>query len=432
MLSQMMTADKYLPASGYLLGSTCPGSEKQVGALPALLLWVYANILLETLVDLGTDGTPYLFGSDATAIRTFVRELMVQSVIPFMENRVAVWNDQVASRRRGISGRFMTMSRRWAGFGSSSKSGIGSSGGGSGNYDSVHNFYAPESPEATLRKMADFSFMLRDWKLAASTYDMIRSDFGNDKAWKYHAGAHEMCAVSMLLNPLSMSAKIKLESVDQMFETACYSYLTRCSDAPHALRSLTLAVELLKSRGGSATETAARWAMRVMDFGLVESIGQILFMERVAACYASKTPATGAKWGARRRKAGMWSILAADQWLKAGKPSLASSCLEEAERLYADVLEADGVFPMPEMQTFVDNLRHAVKVEYLEARGFDARDETPTEDPIGTEEISEKLDKRNHRRSLIGNPAQLDVGNLTMSPGARNPEDAPDDDFERA
>jgi hypothetical protein len=279
--------------------------------------------------------------------------------------------------------------------------------------------------------MADFAFMLRDWKLASSTYEMIRSDFGNDKAWKYHAGAHEMCAVSMLLNPLAMSAKIKLESVDQMFETACYSYLTRCSDATHALRCLALAVELLKSRGGSATESAARWAMRVMDFGLVGSVGQILFMERVAACYASKTPVGGAKWGARRRKAGMWSIFAADQWLKAGKPTLASACLEEAERLYADVLEADGVFPMPEMQSFIDNLRHAVKVEYLQARGFDTNDEPVAEDTVGTEEISEKLDKRNHRRSLMGLPAQLDAGAL-MSAGPRDPEDQPNDDFERA
>lgn len=391
------------------------------------------NIFLETLVDLGTDGTPYLFESDVTAIKTFVRELIVQSVIPFMENRVAVWNDQVASRRRGISGRFMSMSRRWAGFGSSSRSSMtGSSGGSSGNYDSMQNFYRPDAPEAILRKMADFAFMLRDFKLAASTYEMIRSDFGNDKAWKYHAGAHEMCAVTALLNPLATSVKIKLESIDQMFETACYSYLTRCSDAPHALRCLALAVELLKSRGGSATESAAKWAMRVMDFGLVGSVGQILFVERVAACYASKTPAGGAKWGARRRKAGMWSVFAADQWLRIGKPTLASACLEEAEHYYADVLEADGVFPMPEMQNFVDNLHHAVKVGYLEARGFDGRDEPTAEDPAGTEETSEKLDKRNHRRSLIGLPAQLDAGNLNMSPGSRDPENPPNDDFERA
>lgn len=387
----------------------------------------------EALVDLGTDGTPYLFGSDATAIRAFIRELVVQSVIPFMENKVAVWNDQVASRRRGISGRFMSMSRRWAGFGSSSRSSIGgSSGGNSGNYDSTQHSYSPDSPEAVLRKMADYAFMLRDWKLAASTYDMIRSDYGNDKAWKYHAGAHEMCAVSMLLNPLATSAKIKLESVDQMFETACYSYLTRCSDATHALRCLSLAVELLKSRGGSATESAAKWAMRVMDFGLVGSVGQILYTERVAACYASKTPVGAAKWGGRRRKAGMWSTLAADQWLKAGQPTLASACLEEAERLYADVLQANGVFPMAEMQSFVDNLRHAVKVEYLEARGFDARDEPASEDPLGTEETSEKLDMRHHRRSLVGPPVQLDAGGLDTTQGPLDPKSPPNDDFEQA
>ncbi|KAJ5894691.1 TRAPP III complex Trs85 [Penicillium taxi] len=386
----------------------------------------------ETLVDLGTDGTPYLFDSDASAIKTFIRELIVQSVIPFMENRVAIWNDQVASRRRGISGRFMSMSRRWAGFGSSSRSSITGSSGGSGNYNITDNFYSPDLPEAILRKMADFAFMLRDWKLSASIYEMIRVDFGNDKAWKYHAGAHEMCAISMLLNPLAMSSKIKLESVDHMFETAAYSYLTRCQDTLHALRCLTMAVELLKSRGGSATESAAKWAMRVMDFGLVGTVGHNLFMERVAACYASKTPVAGAKWGARRRKAGMWSILAADQWLKAGKSNLASACLEEAERLYADALETDCVFPMPEMQNFADKLRHAVKVEYLESRGFGAQDDPVSEDVVGTEEISEKLDKRSHRRSLIGPPAQLDAGNLTTSSGARDPENPPNDDFERA
>ncbi|KAF3019205.1 hypothetical protein E8E15_008315 [Penicillium rubens] len=358
---------------------------------------------------------------------------LVQSVIPFMENKVAVWNDQVASRRRGISGRFMSMSRRWAGFGSSSRSSIGgSSGGNSGNYDPTRHSYSPDSPEAILRKMADFAFMLRDWKLAASTYEMIRSDYGNDKAWKYHAGAHEMCAVSMLLNPLATSAKIKLESVDQMFETACYSYLTRCSDAPHALRCLSLAVELLKSRGGSATESAAKWAMRVMDFGLVGSAGQIIYTERVAACYASKTPVGAAKWGGRRRKAGMWSILAADQWLKAGQPTLASACLEEAERLYADVLQADGVFPMPEMQSFVDNLRHAVKVEYLGARGFDTREAPASEDPLDTEETSEKLDMRHHRRSLVGPPMQLDAGALNTTQGPLDSQSPPNDDFERA
>jgi trafficking protein particle complex subunit 8 len=40
-----------------------------------------------------------------------------------------------------------------------------------------------------MRKLADYAFMLRDWKLANSTYDIVRKDFANDKAWKYAAGA---------------------------------------------------------------------------------------------------------------------------------------------------------------------------------------------------------------------------------------------------
>ncbi|CEL08823.1 Putative TRAPP complex protein TRS85 [Aspergillus calidoustus] len=387
----------------------------------------------EPLVDLDSDGLLYLFESDIMAIKSFVRELVAQSVIPFMENKVAVWNDRVASRRRGISGRFMSMSRKWAGFGSSSRSSLtGAGGGASGNYNVAHGFYDYDNDEALLRKMADYAFMLRDWKLSGSTYELLRSDYANDKAWKHHAGAYEMCAVSLLLNPLGMGTKTKLENIDQMFETACYSYLTRCSDAPNTLRCLTLAVELLKIRGGSAAESAAKWAMRAMDLGLIESIGQALFSERISACYASRAPVNGVRWGSRRRKAGMWSLFAADMWLRLGKPAVASACLEEAERLYADVMGSDGVFPMPEMQTLVDNLRLSVKVGYLEARGLDIKEETGSTDPLDNEETSEKLDRRLNRRSLIVNP--LDMGSLALPPvqPARDEDNLGNDDFERA
>lgn len=353
-----------------------------------------------------------------------------------MENRVAVWNDQVASRRRGLSGRFMSMSRRWAGFGSS-KSGVSGSGSGgvSGNYDAVRGFYKPDTAEAVLRKLADFAFMLRDWRMSASTYELLRTDYGNDRAWKYHAGTNEMYAISILLDPLAAPAKIKLETMDQAFDTSCYSYLTRCSDAVDALRSLSMAVELLRSRGGSAAELGARWAMRVMDLGLVGPVGQALFHERTSVCYASKTAAAGRMFGARRRKAGMWSVLAADQWLKLGKPIFASACLEEADRLYSDVLRNDGVLPIPEMQAFVDNLKLASKIGSLEAKGFGGQDgEVTTDIALETEETSEKFDKRKHRASLMGLPASVEPGPVetTAQFGTHNSNDSPHDDFERA
>ena len=112
-----------------------------------------------------------------------VREMVAQSIIPFMERCIATWNDQVASRRKGLSGRFISMSKRY--FGTSR----GSNSTSTSNYDAVTASYVPSSNEAKMRKLADYAFMLRDWKLAWSCYDLLRTDFANDKAWRYHAGA---------------------------------------------------------------------------------------------------------------------------------------------------------------------------------------------------------------------------------------------------
>jgi hypothetical protein len=126
----------------------------------------------------------------------------------------------------------------------------------------------------------------------------------------------------------------------------------------------------------------------------------------------------------------MWSLFAADMWLRLGKPSLASACLEEAERLYADVLGSDGIFPMPEMQKFVENLRLSVKVGYLEARGLDIKEETGSTDPLDNEETSEKLDRRINRRSLIVNP--LEAATLIPVQTVKDADNPANDDFERA
>lgn len=48
---------------------------------------------------------------DLESLKTMVRELVVQSVIPFMERCVTTWNEQIASSRRGIAGRFFSASQ---------------------------------------------------------------------------------------------------------------------------------------------------------------------------------------------------------------------------------------------------------------------------------------------------------------------------------
>jgi trafficking protein particle complex subunit 8 len=377
--------------------------------------------------------SPCLFESDATAIRTFVREMVTQSIVPHMESRVSFWNDQVASKRRGISGRFMSMSKRWTGFGSSSRSssgiGAGSGSGSSGNFDSVQGFYRPDTPEAVLRKMADYAFMLRDWKLSTSTYELLRTDFGNDKAWKYLAGANEMSAISTLLNPQTGTVKTKLETIDQMLETASYSYLTRCSDTQNTLRCLILAVELLKIRGGPAAEDGAKWAIRVLELGLTGAVGQVLVTERVAACYASKIGAGTGGWGSRKRKATLWTVLAADGWLRLGKTSAARAALDTADRYYGSVLKTGYGHGFGDMRAFLEGLRHALKVQTLANDGADGLDGPVDVDHLLAEETSEKLDLRQHRKSLIGASNPLEAPPLSPIRG-RQEAFTRDDDFE--
>ncbi|KAI0396019.1 ER-golgi trafficking TRAPP I complex 85 kDa subunit-domain-containing protein [Xylariaceae sp. FL0594] len=282
------------------------------------------------------DPTKYIFESDATAIRTFIREMVTQSIIPTMERHVSVWNDQVASKRRGLAGKFVGLTRRW-GFGSTSKSsGTGSS---SGNYDSL-GFYRSDTPEAIMRKLADYAFMLRDCKLAYSTYEILRGDFSNDKAWRYHAAANEMAALSLLMTPQNLSSKTRAETVDAMLEAAYYSYLTRCSAPYGAIRSLALGMELLRLRGGSSVDDAARWGVRLLESKVLGPAGDALIKERLAACYASKqgmSSSQGVVWGGRRRKAALWSVLASDAWLAQQRYVQAQQCLNQARKTYDDL-----------------------------------------------------------------------------------------------
>ena len=254
-----------------------------------------------------------------------------------------------------------------------------------------------------MRKLADYAFMLRDWKLAQSTYDLLRSDFNNDKAWKYHAAANEMAAISTLLIPQAMSSKSRAETVDQMLETASYSYITRCGAQYGALRCLALGMELLRLRGGSATEDAARWGSRLLDNKVVGVVGDALVKERIAACYAFKKGSGSENWGARTRKSAVWTILAADAWLTLGKVQQSKQRLDEVEGKYASLRNKDSLAKFSRANEFLEGLQREVQLALYPESGIDG--------PGGVDELidtsieeSQAFESRPHRRSLMAPP----------------------------
>jgi len=316
------------------------------------------------------DPTRYIFESDATAIRTFVREMVTQSIVPTMERHVSIWNDQVASRRRGFAGRFMNLSRKFN-FGGGGRSSTGSNSMGKDNYDAA-GFFRADAPEAVMRKLADYAFMLRDWKLAHSTYELLRTDFADSKAWKYHAAANEMAAVSLLIQPQTLSSKSRAETIDQMLESAFYSYNTRCSAPYGAMRSLTLTLELLRLRGGTSIDDASRWGMRLLQSRILGTVGDALIKERLAICYASKEGVGSWHWGTRRRKSAAWSILAADAWVQQGRHLPAQRCVNEAQKTFKELPSGQGISQFKYASQFVDSLQHGLdaRLDHTGEEGF--------------------------------------------------------------
>jgi hypothetical protein len=352
-----------------------------------------------------------------------------------MERSVATWNEQILSRRRGLSGRFMSLSKRWTPFGSSRNSSSSLTASSNSNYDSLQGFYRPDSPEAIMRRLADYCFMLRDWKLALSTYDILRTDFQNDKAWRHYAGAAEMAALSALMAPTPLSSKARAENIDAWIEAASYSYTDRQrSAAPYyALRTLALSFELLRLRGLSAADDAARWATRILESGLVGAIGHALITERISACYSIRTGVGMYKLGSCKRKAAFWAVLASEHWWRLEKSLQAEKCLDSALNLYNVHLESQTgaknsvALPTEEMQRFVDDLRQQIMGLRMTNQGYGMAQADYNEDDIQSpevEEATESLDTspRLHRKSLIGAAApSLDGGPL--SPALERPKE---------
>ncbi|KAI0482171.1 ER-golgi trafficking TRAPP I complex 85 kDa subunit-domain-containing protein [Xylariaceae sp. FL0804] len=344
------------------------------------------------------DPTRYIFESDATAIRTFVREMVTQSIIPTMERHMSVWNDQVASKRRGLAGRFAGLTKRW-GFGSSSRtSGSGPSSGS--NYDPL-GFYRHDSPEAIMRKLADYAFMLRDWKLAHSTYNLLRNDFSDDKAWRYYAATNEMAALSLLMIPQNLSVKTRTESIDAMFEAAYYSYLTRCSAPFGAVRCLALGLELLRLRGGSNVDDAARWGSRLLESRILGPVGDALIKERLAICYAFKQGLGTQAWGGRSRKSAMWSILSAETWLAQSKYIQSQRCLNEARKTYSDLQTEHGINMFDQASAFMLSIGQQLNHRLEAADRGDDQTSADYQSEEAVDEESEALDVRGRRLSLL-------------------------------
>lgn len=247
------------------------------------------------LVKIGEEG----------AIDNLVGDMVRQSVIPFMQRCIDTWTE-VYQSRRGITGRLF--GKYFSG--GSSKS--------SNNYQDGK--YHLESSESQLRRLADYSFMLRDYSFAYNVYEILKKDHTNDKAWSYLASSQEMCLFSYLLS----HDLIRPDHVEAMLDTSTYNYATRSSLPLYALRSILLGCEqLLLKNSPKYSHLISKWLLRIQTENFVGPIALPLVLERVG--YASKG----------RRKHSFWNLLAAREWND--KVPEIEVCLNECSAVYEEL-----------------------------------------------------------------------------------------------
>lgn len=260
----------------------------------------------------------HLREEDILAITMFLRELATQSIIPYMEARVREWSEIWGNSRRGITGRLFGAGKKF--FGSSPKPTSGGSG-----YNTVRGYYPVHSPEAISRRLADFSFMLRDYSYAAKIYDSIRRDYAQDGATKLAASATEMFGVATLAE-LTMRGRDYgrlLPDIPSWLEQATAGYRSIRAVQLDSLRATLLFLEAW--RAWAAVDRSWSWAG--VSKALVrcaedqDEVPSAILLEQAAAA--------DLKAGKVRRHAAHL-VMAAGKYERFGQRSLSRRCLESA------------------------------------------------------------------------------------------------------
>jgi hypothetical protein len=192
--------------------------------------------------------------------------------------------------------------------------------------------------EALSRRLADFAFMLRDYKYASTIYDSLRRDFAQDRAWRYAAAATEMYGFSLLLShtyflPSSPPTKVQapfttLQHIDitSWLEQAVLAYHGRAPANQIQLDALRISVLYYE-----AWKTMGEW--RGVGAALVKGAGEADEVPSGADIKGGKS-----ERGGRRRAHHL--VMAARRYETAGLvrlPSVPKTITDPAESLLEEM-----------------------------------------------------------------------------------------------
>ncbi|GAV26570.1 hypothetical protein PMKS-000024 [Pichia membranifaciens] len=252
-----------------------------------------------------------------------LQEIISRDLLLFMNSKIKQWNDEVVTPRTSLTGRIFG-GRKWGSSNKSSFFSFGSSQSASAgdkennstkiSYDSTGGYYLAESPEMILRKLADWYFMLGDYKNAYTIYGLVKKNMINDKAYAHLSSLQEYSVFSLLLGASGKSGtgaqpitpKMISSVINPMLDSSFYSYLSRCNLKTCTLRLTIIAAELYFFLGQTTdyntasnesaltspnVETYYNESMilfkKVIDSKLFDNLSNSYLMQRIAYVYLS-------------------------------------------------------------------------------------------------------------------------------------------------
>ncbi|GAB2272637.1 hypothetical protein Dimus_007459 [Dionaea muscipula] len=215
----------------------------------------------------------FLSTHDADEIKLFMQDLATKHIIPHMEQKIRLLNQQVSATRKGFRNQIKNLWWR------------------KGKEDAPDTpdgpVYTYSSNESQIRLLGDYAFMLRDYELALSNYRLISTDYKLDKAWKHYAGVQEMLGLTYFM--LDQSRKDAEYCMDNAFNT----YLRIGPQGQqNATRCALWWVEMLKAR--EEFKEAATVYFRVSG---EEPLLSAVMLEQASYCYLFSVPPMLRKYG---------------------------------------------------------------------------------------------------------------------------------------
>lgn len=310
-----------------------------------------------------------------------LEKLINDLMVPFMQRKISFWEETILQPRKSLfhGAKFFKklMSKTTSGTNIHQQASLAKD-------ENGKEYFIFSSQEFLMRKLADWSMMLSDFKTAYSTYESLNHDLEHFP--KYSASCLEWCAVSVLMGAQNIvTAKMLKNDIDPLIQRAvetyenCALYDTQFnthkkSDSAAPVRSyetrcMFLASELFLSL--SDTWTSTPYALRNLETILAECklgpCSQIMIWERLSDCYYLRADprikhrvnqnATKAqmpqvdgeghedqdnddlvtKGLTRMRKAAFFQLIAAEKWVEQKQWTQAHWSLRDVEEAYRGI-----------------------------------------------------------------------------------------------